>query len=56
MSENLNIKYIIQSYNDKISSLMNEIVLKDALISQLNEKLLSSDASNEIKPSGLKGE
>ena len=40
MEEDIDINILVQSYSQKISSLTNELILKDALIKQLSQKVI----------------
>lgn len=47
MNDDLDVNLLVQSFNEKISQLITEIVVKDATIKQLNVKIKSLASSIE---------
>ncbi|MDA0345009.1 MAG: hypothetical protein O3C54_03520 [Proteobacteria bacterium] len=51
MNDDLDVNILVQTFNEKISQLMTEVIVKDATIKQLNAKIKNlSLAAESNKP------
>jgi hypothetical protein len=50
MNQDIDVNILVQTFGEKISSLMNELVVKETLIKQLNAKLEALAPIDPIKP------
>lgn len=51
MNQDIDVNILVQTFGEKISALMNEIVVKETLIKQLNSKIESlTPIVDPIKP------
>lgn len=53
MNDDLDVNILVQTFNEKISQLMTEVIVKDATIKQLNAKIknlsLAAESSKPVK-------
>jgi hypothetical protein len=48
--QNLDVNLIIQSFQEKLSTLMTELVVKDATIKQLQMQMQELSSANNVTP------
>lgn len=47
MNDELDVNILVQTFNEKISQLMTEVIVKDATIKQLNAKISNMSSAIE---------